>query len=135
MCACIYVCVCLSVYKITLSFYTHLLRVYWGDNSYKRRGVWDNCWKWGGAWGLLWDQPQLLLNGKQIPRTQQTQTPLREDHEDTSTFSKSNSVQFSSFQSLSRVRLFVTPSPLLALFIVMLSKAHLTSHSRMSGSR
>ena len=27
------------------------------------------------------------------------------------------------------------PSPLLALFIVMLSKAHLTSHSRMSGSR
>ena len=26
-------------------------------------------------------------------------------------------------------------SPLLALFIVMLSKAHLTSHSRMSGSR
>ena len=28
-----------------------------------------------------------------------------------------------------------TPSPPLALFIVMLSKAHLTSHSRMSGSR
>ena len=27
------------------------------------------------------------------------------------------------------------PSPLLALFAVMLSKAHLTSHSRMSGSR
>ena len=27
------------------------------------------------------------------------------------------------------------PSPLLALFIAMLSKAHLTSHSRMSGSR
>ena len=27
------------------------------------------------------------------------------------------------------------PSPPLALFIVMLSKAHLTSHSRMSGSR
>ena len=27
------------------------------------------------------------------------------------------------------------PSPLLALFIVMLPKAHLTSHSRMSGSR
>ena len=27
------------------------------------------------------------------------------------------------------------PSPWLALFIVMLSKAHLTSHSRMSGSR
>ena len=27
------------------------------------------------------------------------------------------------------------PLPLLALFIVMLSKAHLTSHSRMSGSR
>ena len=27
------------------------------------------------------------------------------------------------------------PSPLLALFIVMLSKAHLTSYSRMSGSR
>ena len=27
------------------------------------------------------------------------------------------------------------PSPLLALFVVMLSKAHLTSHSRMSGSR
>ena len=27
------------------------------------------------------------------------------------------------------------PSPSLALFIVMLSKAHLTSHSRMSGSR
>ena len=27
------------------------------------------------------------------------------------------------------------PSPLLALFIVILSKAHLTSHSRMSGSR
>ena len=27
------------------------------------------------------------------------------------------------------------PSPLLALFIVTLSKAHLTSHSRMSGSR
>ena len=27
------------------------------------------------------------------------------------------------------------PSPLLAWFIVMLSKAHLTSHSRMSGSR
>ena len=27
------------------------------------------------------------------------------------------------------------PSPALALFIVMLSKAHLTSHSRMSGSR
>ena len=28
-----------------------------------------------------------------------------------------------------------TPSPPLALFVVMLSKAHLTSHSRMSGSR
>ena len=28
-----------------------------------------------------------------------------------------------------------TPSPPLALFIVMLPKAHLTSHSRMSGSR
>ena len=27
------------------------------------------------------------------------------------------------------------PSPPLALFILMLSKAHLTSHSRMSGSR
>ena len=27
------------------------------------------------------------------------------------------------------------PSPLLALFVVMLSKAHLTSHSRMSGSK
>ena len=27
------------------------------------------------------------------------------------------------------------PSPSLALFVVMLSKAHLTSHSRMSGSR
>ena len=27
------------------------------------------------------------------------------------------------------------PSPPLALFIVMLPKAHLTSHSRMSGSR
>ena len=27
------------------------------------------------------------------------------------------------------------PSPLLALFVVMLPKAHLTSHSRMSGSR
>ena len=27
------------------------------------------------------------------------------------------------------------PSPPLALFIVMLSKAHLTSHFRMSGSR
>ena len=27
------------------------------------------------------------------------------------------------------------PSPLLALFVVMLSKAHLTLHSRMSGSR
>ncbi|KAM7243798.1 hypothetical protein CapIbe_004406 [Capra ibex] len=27
------------------------------------------------------------------------------------------------------------PSPPLALFIAMLSKAHLTSHSRMSGSR
>ena len=27
------------------------------------------------------------------------------------------------------------PSPVLALFVVMLSKAHLTSHSRMSGSR
>lgn len=26
MCACIYVCVCLSIYKITLSFYTHLLK-------------------------------------------------------------------------------------------------------------
>ena len=29
----------------------------------------------------------------------------------------------------------VIPSPPLALFIVMLSKAHLTSHSRISGSR
>ena len=28
-----------------------------------------------------------------------------------------------------------TPSPLLALLVVMLPKAHLTSHSRMSGSR
>ena len=28
-----------------------------------------------------------------------------------------------------------TPSPPLALFVVMLSKAHLTSHSKMSGSR
>ena len=27
------------------------------------------------------------------------------------------------------------PSPPLALFVVMLPKAHLTSHSRMSGSR
>ena len=27
------------------------------------------------------------------------------------------------------------PSPLLALFVVMLPKAHLTSHLRMSGSR
>ena len=27
------------------------------------------------------------------------------------------------------------PSPPLALFVVMLSKAHLTSHSKMSGSR
>ena len=27
------------------------------------------------------------------------------------------------------------PSPLLTLFVVVLSKAHLTSHSRMSGSR
>ena len=29
----------------------------------------------------------------------------------------------------------VIPSPPLALFVVMVSKAHLTSHSRMSGSR
>jgi len=29
----------------------------------------------------------------------------------------------------------IYPSPPLALFIVMLSRAHLTSHSRMSGSR
>ena len=30
---------------------------------------------------------------------------------------------------------FSLTSPALAMFIVMLSKAHLTSHSRMSGSR
>ena len=44
-----------------------------------------------------------------------------------------NSLTASSFRiwnSSARV-----PSPPLALFIVMLSKAHLTSHSRMSGSR
>ena len=28
-----------------------------------------------------------------------------------------------------------TPSPLLALFVAILPKSHLTSHSRMSGSR
>ena len=48
------------------------------------------------------------------------------------------------WKSLTRVQLFVTPwtnsstgilSPPLALFIVMLSKVHLTSHSGMSGSR
>ena len=46
--------------------------------------------------------------------------------------------QFSSVQWVSHVRLFATPwiaacQASLALFIVMLSKAHLTSHSRMSG--
>ena len=36
---------------------------------------------------------------------------------------------------LSRICSAGIPSPPLALFVVMLSKAHLTSHSRMSGSR
>ena len=41
-----------------------------------------------------------------------------------------NSITFRIWNSLTGM-----PSPPLALFIVMLSKAHLTSHSRMSGSR
>ena len=35
---------------------------------------------------------------------------------------------------ISVIRWTGIPSPLIALFVVMLSKAHLTSHSRMSGS-
>ena len=48
-------------------------------------------------------------------------------HIECSTFTASS---FRIWNSSTRI-----PSPPLALFIVMLSKAHLTSHSRMSGSR
>ena len=48
-------------------------------------------------------------------------------HIECSTFTAS---PFRIWNSLSEI-----PSPPLALFVVMLSKAHLTSHSRMSGSR
>ena len=48
-------------------------------------------------------------------------------HIECSTFTASS---FRIWSSSTRI-----PSPPLALFIVMLSKAHLTSHSRMSGSR
>ena len=48
-------------------------------------------------------------------------------HIECSTFTASS---FRIWNSSARI-----PSPPLALFIVMLSKAHLTSHSRMSGSR
>ena len=41
-----------------------------------------------------------------------------------------HSIIFQDLKELSRI-----PSPPLALFIVMLPKAHLTSHSRLSGSR
>ena len=48
-------------------------------------------------------------------------------HIETSTFTASS---FRIWNSSTRI-----PSPLLALFVVMVSKAHLTLHSRMSGSR
>ena len=48
-------------------------------------------------------------------------------HVECSTFTASSSRIWNSSTGI--------PSPLLALFIVMLSKAHLTSHSMMSGSR
>ena len=48
-------------------------------------------------------------------------------HVECSTFTASSSRIWNSSTEI--------PSPPLALFIVMLSKAHLTSHSRMSGSR
>ena len=48
-------------------------------------------------------------------------------HIECSTFKVSS---FRIWNSLTQI-----PSPLLALFVVMLPKAHLTSHSRMSGSR
>ena len=46
-------------------------------------------------------------------------------------------IEYSSFTASFRIWNNSTgmPSPPLALFVVMLSKAHLTSHSRMSGSR
>ena len=49
------------------------------------------------------------------------------DHSERSTFTASS---FKIWNSSTGI-----PSPPLALFIVMLPKAHLTSHSRMSGSR
>ena len=48
-------------------------------------------------------------------------------HIECSTFTASSSMIWNSSTGI--------PSPPLALFVVMLSKAHLTSHSRMSGSR
>ena len=48
-------------------------------------------------------------------------------HIECSTFTASSSKIWNSSNGI--------PSPPLALFVVMLSKAHLTSHSRMSGSR
>ena len=53
----------------------------------------------------------------------------------TAEFSKFAGILSAAFSEHHLSGLEIAPSPPLALFIVMLPKAHLTSHSRMSGSR
>ena len=88
--------------------------------------VWDECncgvvWAFFGI-AFLWDW-------NEIPKRLTFSSPVA-------------TAEFSTFAGILSAALsqhhlsgFEIPSPPLALFVVMFSKAHLTSHSRMSGSR
>ena len=90
------------------------------------------AWKWAqwyGCLNILWNRPSLGLEWKLIFSSPVATAEFFQIcwHIECGTFTAS---AFRIWNSSTGI-----PSPPLALFVVMLPKAHLASHSRMSGSR
>ena len=91
--------------------------------------MWDECLSLCGSLSILWHCLSLGLEWKVIFSSPVFTAEFSKNcwHIECSTFAASS---FRIWNSSTGI-----PSPPLALFVVMLPKAHLTSHSKMSGSR
>ena len=109
------------------SWFTYCWSLAWKNFEHYFTSVWDECncavvWAFFGI-AFLWDWNEHWPFPVLWPLLSFTNLLAYE----CSTFTASSSRIWNSSTGI--------PSPPLALFIVMLSKAHLTSHARMSGSR
>ena len=99
------------------------------DFEHNLAGMWNDCSCMYGSFNILWHFPSLGLEWKLT-----FSSPVA-----TAEFSKFAGILGATLLTASSFRFWNgsvgIPSPPLALFIVMLPEAHLTSHFSMSGSR